>query len=62
MRACMCRANTHDFFFSLLWLPPNGGQVHLNIAGIHLLCFIMHWDPDIEEHCSINTVGPSVGC
>lgn len=48
VRACMC---VSSFYSSLLWLPPNGD---LNIAGIHLLCFIMHGDADIGEHCSIN--------
>lgn len=47
--ACMCVSSS--FRSSLLWLPPNGD---LKIAGIHLLCFIMHRDPNIAEDCSIN--------
>lgn len=26
LRVCMCIVNAHDLSFSLLWLPPNGGQ------------------------------------
>lgn len=48
--ACMCVSSS--FHSSLLWLPPNGD---LKIAGIHLLCFSMHRDPNIAEDCSINT-------